>query len=151
MKTPVEQVEECKATIATQAAEIAALKARIQAMEDEKKDPPEETEEEKKKREEEEEAKRKAEEDEKKDEADKGKALKALGDKVKALDSFIRSPEFRASVVAGSASGVPEGGSNSGSKTMTKEEASAAYNKIDPNDAKARAQFRADHKSELGL
>jgi hypothetical protein len=150
MKTPIEQLTE---TNAAQAAEIVALKAKIKSMEEEKKDdPPEETEEEKKKREEDEEAARKAaEEEEKKDEADKVKAIKDLGDKVKALSAFIRSPEFRASVVPGSASGVSEGGSDSGGKTMTKEEASAAYNKIDPNDAKARAQFRADHKSELGL
>ena len=34
---------------------------------------------------------------------------------------------------------------------MTSDQANAAYNKIDPNDCRARAAFRAKHAVALGL
>jgi len=154
MKNPVAELAEVKAahTELTEqhtalAAENADLKARIKAMEDEKEKEDEEAEEEKK-RKEDEESKRKAKAEE--DEKEEDEETKALAAKVTALESYIKSPEFRASLVSGSSDGVPEGGA-SGGKTITMAEAVAEYNKIDPNDAKARAAYREAHKSELGL
>jgi hypothetical protein len=129
------------------AAENAEFKARIEAMEKAKA---EETEEEKKKREDEEESARKAKAEEEEKQKAKDDEAKALAAKVTALESFIKSPEFRASLVPGSAECVPEGGA-AGGKTLTMAEAVAEYNKIDPNDAKARAAYREVHKTELGL
>jgi len=154
MKNPVQELAEVKeahaeltAQNAVLAAENAELNARIEAMEKAKA---EEAEENKKKAEEEEEEaarKAKAEEDKEKEEE-----TKALAAKVTALESFIKSPEFRASLVTGSPEGVPEGGAAAGgAKTLTMAEAVAEYNKIDPNDAKARAAYREAHKAELGL
>jgi len=153
MKNPVQELAEVKeahaeltAQNAVLAAENAELNARIEAMEKAKA---EESEEDKKKAEEEEEAKRKAKAEEDKEKEEETKALAA---KVTALESFIKSPEFRASLVTGSPEGVPEGGAAAGgAKTLTMAEAVAEYNKIDPNDAKARAAYREAHKSELGL
>jgi hypothetical protein len=143
MKTPVELLQEEAAKVTAQAAEIESLKAKIKAMEDEKKAEEDE--------EDEAEEKPEGESEDKPEEDDEDKEeVKALTKKVDALNAFIRSPEFRASIVKGSESGTPEGGA-SGGKTMTKAEAIAAYNKIDTNDHKGRAAFRAEHKAELGL
>jgi hypothetical protein len=148
MKTPVEQLQEATATVAAQAAEIDALKAKIKAMEDEKK--AEEDEEDKAEDKPEGEPEDKPDEDEENNDEEVKAEVKALTKKVDAMNAFIRSPEFRASIVKGSESGTPEGGA-SGGKTMTKADAIAAYNKIDTNDHKGRAAFRAEHKAELGL
>jgi vacuolar-type H+-ATPase subunit I/STV1 len=151
MKNPVQELAEVKTERDELKATVSALELRIKAMEEEKeKEEAEETEEEKKKREEEEESSRKAKAEEDKEKEEKDEETKALAAKVTALESFIKSPEFRASLVAGSSDGVPEGGA-SGGKTLTMAEAVAEYNKIDPNDAKARAAYREAHKSELGL
>ncbi len=150
MKTPIEQLEEAKATMAEQTKQIAALSEKLKGYEDDEEKRKREDEDAKKKAEEkkkeEEDAKKKAEEDDK----EKDKAIAALADQVKALSAFVKSPEFRASCVGGSTEGTPEGGALGG-KTMTTAEALAEYNKIDPNDSKARAAFRVEHKAELGL
>jgi hypothetical protein len=148
MKTPVEELAEVKQLNETLAAENESLKARIQAMEEEAEKEKEEDAEDK-------EEEPKSEDDPKpeedaEDEEEKDDEVKALAKQVAALTSFVKSPEFRASLVSGSESGVAEGGSESG-KTLTAAEAQAEYNKIDPNDAKARAAYREDHKKELGL
>jgi len=151
MKNPVQELAEVKTERDELKATVSALELRIKAMEEDKeKEEAEKTEEEKKKREEEEESARKAKAEEDKEKEEKDEETKALAAKVTALESFIKSPEFRASLVSGSPDGVPEGGA-SGGKTLTMAEAVAEYNKIDPNDAKARAAYREAHKSELGL
>ncbi len=150
MKTPVEQLEAANLTMDAQAKEIAELKAQIAAMEDEKKKAEENEKEDEKDEEDKAKKKAKAEEDKEDEEDEKDKAMKAMSAKVNALDAFIRSPEFRASCVAGSGEGAPEGGSTP-TKTMTQADALKAYNAIDPNDAKARAAFRVEHRAELGL
>ena len=155
MKNPVQELAEVKTERDELKATISALELRIKAMEEEKEKEPEEmeeSEEDKKKREEEEEAARKAKAEEDKEKEEKDEEAKALAAKVTALESYIKSPEFRASLVTGSVDGVPEGGASGGGvKTLTMAEAVAEYNKIDPNDAKARAAYREAHKSELGL
>jgi uncharacterized protein with von Willebrand factor type A (vWA) domain len=158
MKNPVQELAEVKTERDELKATVSALELRIKAMEEEKeKEEAEKTEEEKKKREEEEEAARKAkaEEDEKKKEDDAKAFANAIDAAVKAaipaaVASAFSDPHVRAAFVAGSSDGVPEGGA-SGGKTLTMAEAVAEYNKIDPNDAKARAAYREAHKSELGL
>jgi colicin import membrane protein len=150
MKTPMEQLEEAKAAMAEQTKQIDALAEKLKGYEDDEEKRKKDDEDAKKKAEEkkkeEADAKKKAEEDDE----EKDKAIAALADQVKALDAFIKSPEFRASCVGGSPTGTPEGGT-SGNQTMTTAEALAAYNKIDPNDSKARAAFRVEHKAALGL
>jgi hypothetical protein len=142
MKNPVQELAEVKTERDELKATVSALELRIKAMEEDKeKEEAEKTEEE---------AARKAKAEEDKEKEEKDEETKALAAKVTALEAFIKSPEFRASLVAGSSDGVPEGGA-SGGKTLTMAEAVAEYNKIDPNDAKARAAYREAHKSELGL
>jgi len=60
----------------------------------------------------------------------------------------LDNPAYAAAAVVGSATAVAEGGSQA-SRTLTKEEANAEYNKI--TDARERAEYRKNHRKELGL
>jgi hypothetical protein len=156
MKTTPEMIEELKAGFD---ARVAALELRIVAMEeDDKKDDEEEAkrkaaEEEQKKKDDEESA-RKAAEDEKKEESH-AKQISDMAAEIAALKTTLAAPGVAAAVKAvatGSDNAAGEGGQESGAVgKMTASEALAAYNKIDANDAKARAEFRTAHAAELGL
>jgi hypothetical protein len=100
------------------------------------------------------EAARKAAEDEEKEKAH-AKQIADMSAEIAALKTTLAAPGVAAAVKAvatGSDKAAGEGGQESGAVVkMTASEALAAYNKIDANDAKARADFRTAHAAELGL
>jgi len=162
LKEAEENLAKLSADMAAKTAELAAAQMRIGELEktvatlkDEAKDKPEDKsdddedkpedkpeEDKDKDKPEEDKDKDKEDEDEAEDEDEKEKAFAALSARVVALETAIKS---------GSMSGVPEGGTGEPKGEMTRAQALAAYNKIDPNDAVARAAFRAKHAALLGL
>ena len=156
MKTTPEMIEELKGAFD---ARVTALEQRIVAMEeDDKKDEEEEAKrkamEDEEKKKEDEDAARKAEEDEEKEKAH-AKQIADMAAEIATLKTTLAAPGVAAAVKAvatGSDKAAGEGGQESGAVVkMTASEALAAYNKIDTNDAKARADFRTAHAAELGL
>ena len=156
MNTTPEMIEELKGAFESR---VAALELRIVAMEeDDAEDDEEETKrkaaEDEQKKKDEEEAARKAAEDEEKEKAH-AKQIADMAAEIATLKTTLAAPGVASAVKAvatGSDTAAGEGGQESGAVVkMTASEALAAYNKIDANDAKARADFRTAHAAELGL
>jgi uncharacterized small protein (DUF1192 family) len=162
MKSTPELIQDLIGKMDETLANVSSIDARMQAMEDKKKpdakDPECEDEEEpnpEEKPSEEPKPVPAEEPEEEEDDEEMEKKVAAMASEIARLKATLSAPGMVASltaVQAGSDVAAAEGGQTGGAAVkMSAAQALEKYNKIDANDAKARAEFRSVHAAELGL